>query len=389
MLYRGFVGGIASGKSFCGAYDLIRRSKPGRLYLVLAPTYPMLSDSTMRSFIGVATQLGLLDPTHVKKSPPPSAKLLTGAEILFRSADDPQRLRGPNLSGIWLDEASLMAEDAFNIAIGRLREAGEQGWLSATFTPKGRRHWTYNTFAAGRPDTAIFHARTRDNPFLHGHFEQTVRQQYTSTMAAQELGGEFVEMAGTMLVRAWFPIIEAAPADLKLVRAWDLAGTEKQSKSDERKGKASDPDWTVGVLMGKSKDNRYYILDVRRVQATPLRVEELIRQTAELDGKSVAIWMEQEPGSSGVAVIDHYTRHVLNGWNFHPDKPSGEKAVRAQPFAAQAEAGNVLLVRAAWNNELLDEIEMFPAGRHDDQVDAAALAFNKLAMGPYRRLWAG
>ena len=52
-----------------------------------------------------------------------------------------------------MDEASLMDYDAFTIAIGRLREAGEQGWLSATFTPKGRQHWTCETFATGRPDT--------------------------------------------------------------------------------------------------------------------------------------------------------------------------------------------------------------------------------------------
>ena len=150
-LYRAFCGGIGSGKSWAGSYDLIRRAKPGRLYLVVAPTYAMLADSTFRSFLKVAEELGVVDLSDVKRSAPPSIRLRTGAEVLFRSADEPERLRGPNLSGVWADEAALMNVDAFNIAIGRLREEGEQGWLSATFTPKGRQHWTYEVFASGRP----------------------------------------------------------------------------------------------------------------------------------------------------------------------------------------------------------------------------------------------
>src|SRR5262245_8454218 len=133
-LFRAFCGGIASGKSWAGSYDLLKRGKAGRLYLVVAPTYAMLADATFRSFLGLAEGLGIVDPSEVKRSAPPSVRLRTGAEVLFRSADEPDRLRGPNLSGIWLDEASLMSVDVFHVAIGRLRQAGVQGWLSATFT---------------------------------------------------------------------------------------------------------------------------------------------------------------------------------------------------------------------------------------------------------------
>src|ERR1700747_528549 len=79
-LFKAFCGGIGSGKSWAGSYDLIRRSKAGRLYLVVAPTYSMLSDSPFRSFCAVAEALGVLDTPAVKKSPPPQVKLLTGAE---------------------------------------------------------------------------------------------------------------------------------------------------------------------------------------------------------------------------------------------------------------------------------------------------------------------
>jgi predicted phage terminase large subunit-like protein len=371
-LFRSFCGGIGSGKSWAGSYDLIRRAKPGRLYLVVAPTYTLLADATFRSFLAVAEQLGVVEPDDVKKSAPPSIRLRTGAEVLFRSADQPDRLRGPNLSGVWLDEASLMDEDVFTVCIGRLREAGEQGWLSATFTPKGRQHWTYETFATGRPDTALFHARTADNPFLPSGFHATVRRQYTSVTAAQELEGEFIDSGGTMFRRDWFPIVDLVPQMVSLVRAWDLAATPKDETS------ARDPDYTVGVLMGRDASGNLYILDVRRMRGTPRQVEALVLQTAREDGRDVSIVMEQEPGSSGVAVIDHYLR-LLQGFDFHGQRSTGNKADRAAPLAAQAEGGTVRLRRGPWNREFLDEVECFPFGRHDDQVDSASLCLAELA----------
>lgn len=194
-LYRAFVGGIGSGKSFIGSLDMIRRSKPNRLYMVTAPTYPMLSDSSFRSFINVAQQLEVVAPGDIKSSPPPSIRLRTGAEVLFRSTDDPERLRGPNLSGIWMDEASLSKRDAYDILIGRLREGGEQGWISATFTPKGKAHWTYKVFGSGG-DTDLIHARSEENIFLPKGFIANLHKKYTAQQRKQELGGLFIDSGG-------------------------------------------------------------------------------------------------------------------------------------------------------------------------------------------------
>lgn len=195
-LWRAFVGGIGSGKSFIGALDMIRRARPGRLYLVTAPTYPMLSDASFRSFIEVADLLGVVDHTEIKISPPPSIKLRTGAEVLFRSTDDPERLRGPNLSGWWMDEASLSKREAFDILIGRLRGGNEMGWGTATFTPKGKLHWTYKVFGTGAPDTELVHARTQENPFLPPDFVKNIQRHYTAQQIRQELGGLFIDSGG-------------------------------------------------------------------------------------------------------------------------------------------------------------------------------------------------
>jgi predicted phage terminase large subunit-like protein len=371
-LFKAMVGGIGSGKSWVGSYDLIRRAKPGRLYMVVAPTFGMLSDSTFRGFLQLAGDLGVLDHEHVKKGAPPSVRLLTGSEVIFRSADEPDRLRGPNLSGVWLDEASLMPPDTYTVTIGRLREGGEQGWLTATFTPKGKAHWTFETFATGKPNTAMFRAKTADNPFLPATFSETTRAQYTSTLAAQELEGEFIDEGGGLFKRGWFDVVDAAPGNLTMVRGWDLAATPKDED------KARDPDYAAGVKIGKTREGMFYVMDVRRTRGTPQQVEGLVLRTAEADGRVFcAVAMEQEPGSSGKVVADYYRRR-LAGFAFFAQRSTGSKVDRALPLAAQAEGGNVKLVRGAWNRDFLDELEVFPLGGHDDQCDAAAVAFNKL-----------
>lgn len=177
---------------------------------------------------------------------------------------------------------------------------------------------------------------------------------------------------GNVFKREWFEIKEAAPANLKKVRFWDMAATEA------KEGK--DPDYTVGVLMGKDDRNIVWVLDVQRVRSTPLSVEKLVKQMAEIDGRETTIRMEQEGGSSGVTVIDHYTREVLMGWTFKGERSTANKNERAKPFSAYAEAGNVKIVKGLWNDSYLNELAAFPNAQvHDDQVDASSGAFAELA----------
>jgi hypothetical protein len=55
------------------------------------------------------------------------------------------------------------------------------------------------------------------------------------------------------------------------------------------------------------------------------------------------------------------------------------KELRADPFAAQVQGGNVYLHAGAWVQDFLEEAESFPNSPHKDQVDAAAMAFHHLA----------
>jgi phage terminase large subunit-like protein len=70
--------------------------------------------------------------------------------------------------------------------------------------------------------------------------------------------------------------------------------------------------------------------------------------------------------------VEHYQTRVLPGFAVHSEAESGEKTVRARAAAGQAQVKNVKLVRGPWIRAFLDELEGFPEGGHDDQVDAFA-----------------
>ncbi len=171
---------------------------------------------------------------------------------------------------------------------------------------------------------------------------------------------------GGMFKREFFSIVEAAPAEARRVRYWDKAGS------------AGAGDYSVGVRMAKTAEGLYYVEHVVRGQWSAYERSRVERQTAEADGREVAIWLEQEPGSGGKESAEASVRN-LGGFNVRAEPVSGTKEVRAMPLAAQCEAGNVKLVRGAWNAAYLEELVSFPSAAHDDQVDASSGAFNKLA----------
>lgn len=180
--------------------------------------------------------------------------------------------------------------------------------------------------------------------------------------------------AGELFKRHWFEIVDAAPKMLRMVRCWDRAGTEKKKINQN---KSSDPDFTAGVKMGKGKDGYFYIMDVEHEQLSSLGNERITINTARRDGPNVKVKIFQDPGSAGVHEKDAYVR-LLEGFEIEVEKISRDKITAAKPLSAQAEAGNIRLLRGNWNEKFLSELENFPEGAHDDMVDGASGAFNSL-----------
>lgn len=174
---------------------------------------------------------------------------------------------------------------------------------------------------------------------------------------------------GGSFKRGWFEIIPAAPAGCVWVRGWDFAAT-----------RATRAAYTAGVKMGRTPDGRYVIADVRRKQGTAAEVEKLLKNTASQDGYTVRGSIPQDPGQAGKAQVQYLLRQ-LAGYAYTASTETGDKETRAEPFAAQAEVGNVLIVAGPWNEEYLAELESFPSGTFKDQVDASSRAFNELVNG--------
>lgn len=167
----------------------------------------------------------------------------------------------------------------------------------------------------------------------------------------------------------WFEIVDAAPSKGEIVRAWDRAASVNV--------KGGDPDYTVGVKILKTKDNVFYILDMVRLRGSPLEVHNAIKNTALQDGPMCKIALEQDPGQAGKVDVDYLIR-ALSGFNVKAYPVRKDKVTRAASFAAQCEAGNVKMVKGPWNHIMLDELSVFPFGKHDDIIDALSCSFNAL-----------
>ena len=165
------------------------------------------------------------------------------------------------------------------------------------------------------------------------------------------------------------PIVEAIPAGVaEWCRGWDLGATEGAG------------DYTAGPKVGRLRDGRYIVADVQRAQLESHKRDTMIRNTADGDGIGVKQSLPQDPGQAGKSQAVALTS-LLAGHAVRTSPESGDKIVRARPFASQVNAGNVLMLRAAWNHDFVEELRLFPNGLHDDQVDASSRAFNEL-LGP-------
>lgn len=210
--------------------------------------------------------------------------------------------------------------------------------------------------------------------------ERFPREQVESlkkTMGSYAVAGQFQQRPapreGGMFKRSWFGTARAIPAGTQFVRGWDLAASTGQNAA-----------YTAGAKIGRQPDGRYIIANCVRDRLSAGGVERLIVSTANADGVECRISLPQDPGQAGKSQAQYLVRQ-LAGFNARATPESGDKETRAEPLSAQAEAGNVDILRTgdpakdAWIEPFLDELCVFPAGQFKDQTDAATRAFDALA----------
>lgn len=186
------------------------------------------------------------------------------------------------------------------------------------------------------------------------------RRTWTSLYQQKPKPGE-----GDIFLPGMIEIVPALPAaPTRWCRGWDFAGT-------------TDGDWTAGPKLGKMADGRFVIADMQRERFLADKRDRMVKNTAVMDGREVQISIPQDPGQAGKTQVLYLTRE-LAGFNVHSSPETGDKVTRAEPLAAQVNVGNVLMLRAPWNQALIDELRAFPNGTYDDQVDGLSRAFARL-----------
>lgn len=163
-------------------------------------------------------------------------------------------------------------------------------------------------------------------------------------------------------------VVEFCPAGGDTCAGWDFAAS-KRKKSP----------YTVRVLMTRVGGD-IYIRHVHRKHTNPTELKAMIKEVAVEDRNtipSVLISMPQDPGSAG-KVQKWDISDDLVGFNYLITPETGDKEIRAVPFAAHVGAGRVHLVRGDWNGAYIEELRNFPMATLKDQVDASSRAFGEL-----------
>lgn len=238
-------------------------------------------------------------------------------------------------------------------------------------------------FETDHPFKCAFDWRQEDGELLFPElFDHKRLDELSTTLTDYGVAGQLQQRPrpreGGLFKRAWFEGKFIDPGEVPkggaVARGWDLAATDAKEQN------ASSAAYTVGLRLRYVK-RRIYVEDVIRFRGSPNTVRTTMRTIGDQDGRSVTIDFPQDPGQAGKAqaedIAADFPRHRVY---FSPE--SGDKAVRAEAPAAQAEAGNVYIVRGSWNDAFLDELTAFPGSQFSDQVDAFSRAYHRVVRQP-------
>ena len=166
--------------------------------------------------------------------------------------------------------------------------------------------------------------------------------------------------------------LDEVPSDVVMwIRSWDLAATDTKTATKNTA-------YTAGLMIGKRKNGKYVIADAVKARESADGVRKMILTTARMDYekyKTKKIRLPQDPGQAGKDQAESYAK-LLSGFSVTFERETGSKETRAEPLAAQWQAGNVQIVKGSWNEMLITEYEGFPESAIKDLVDAGAGGFN-------------
>jgi predicted phage terminase large subunit-like protein len=305
-----------------------------------------------------------------------------GATLSFGHLDNAQeikRYRGGEYAFVGIDEITdLHKKEAMFLHSRLRRKAGSPIPMRfrASSNPGGLGHdWVKSRYIDNpTADRLFIPATLGDNPHIDQEAYLRSLERLDPITRDRLLKGDWsLTEGGQLFDRAWFAghYLDAPPILVGgRVRAWDLAATVSDTSKE-----------TAGVLMSRTVKGLWVIEDVVHGKWHPGERDDVIRQTAEVDGRGVKIVIEEEPGSGGKAQNEALIRK-LAGFRVESVRATGSKFVRAGAFASQVQAGNVYLVRGPWNHAFVEQLHSADPELEDDilldMMDASSMSFTAL-----------
>lgn len=242
--WQAFIAGRGAGKSFAGCVkDIVHAEEfPGSEGAVCAPSYPMLRDTTRKTVLSMLRRDQVKRYSRVENV----LELKNGSIIYFRSLDNPDSVRGLNLSFVHIDEAGYVTKEAWDILKACLRQPGfpHRAWI--TSTPKGK-NWIYDEWVANpTPQHSIHRARSSDNLHLPDGFEDSLG--YSGVFFLQEILGSFESFEGLVYPTYRRDLVQPLPSEPKFKKV--IAGVDWGYR---------DP--AVIIVVGQTWDKSLVVLD--------------------------------------------------------------------------------------------------------------------------------
>lgn len=369
--YKVVAAGRRFGKGVLVIGEMFKRAIQGAKCRFISPSYSSDSyQSAWNMAVNLARQIPGVD-IHLQRKEF-SFYQLGGKWVQFRTAEEPDGLRGEGIHFAAFDEAAHVKglEDMWQQCV-RPSLIDTKGSAMFISTPKGFNYFNtlYNHARDGIPDWHSFHYSTGDNPNIDAAEIVALRKSLPELIARQEIDAEFVQLAGAVFKRQNIHVIEHAPAGLQWTRGWDLAFTEKTTS-----------DYTAGAKIAMAGDGTIIIGDMVHGRMEWPDAVRCIASTAIQDGPGVVQGVEVVGAQVG-ALQTLLREPALAPYAFRPIEVHKDKLTRALPLVARSEQGKLAIVRGSWNDRFIDELCAFPEGAHDDMVDAVTGAFQLVAGG--------
>lgn len=368
--FKVIAAGRRFGKGVLGVSEAFKRGIGGMKCRWVSPSYS--SDSYQASW-SIASNLAAQIPEvvpHLQKKMFDFGRL-GGGWLQFRTAEEPDGLRGEGVDFVIFDEAAHVKnlKDMWEQCVRpSLMDRKGGAWFIST--PRG-----FNFFAelykrgdgeSKEPDWAAFHYPTHSNPNIAWDEIAALRKDMPALVARQEIDAEFVQLAGALFNRDNILVLEQEPPGLSWVRSWDLAWTKKTTS-----------DYTAGAKMAMDRNGMVILADLVHDRFEWPAAVRCISATAKADGAAVRQGIECVAAQEGMLQL-LMADPLLCNLSFEPLRVHTDKITRALPLIARAEQRKFAIVRAPWNKKFLDEAAGFPEGDHDDMVDACTGAMQMI-----------